>query len=256
MKAKPVFLLFILVPIISNAQEKLIDFGVGVNPQKSSAAFSFNFSFNRIPSADTKPGPYLWTTKNLFSKDTSDILAIKPSAEGNFGNVESSPNNFLFELGLDYAKKLGRTTRIFIELAPTFNSNKDLDTLLFYGDLGSKFLFHNYPSKVPLYVLPSLNFNVGERFESSESNIFYRIVPGFITSIKFFKERLALSIDAKIFFIFNDSKIVTGGYPLANCSLTYKFLKILGMSFKYMYGYDQPSFKKKEAITLGFTIYR
>lgn len=256
MKVKKLALILLFIPIISRAQDKLVDFGVGINPTKKTNVLSFSFAFNRTPSADAESGPYFWTAKNIFFKDTTDILALKPSAEANFGNVESSQNNFLFETGLDYSKILGRTTRIFAELVPAFNSNKNLDTSLYYGNLGIKFLYHNYPSKIPFYIVPSLNFHSGQRIESSSKNLFYRIVPSVKTSAKFFKKKLTFSVEAKTFFIFNDSEIPNGSYALLNTSINFMINKSIGISAKYVNGYDQPIFKKIEAITLGFSIYR
>lgn len=256
MKTKFILTSLLILPFCILAQDKLVDLGVGINPQKPGSVFTFDFSFNRTPSEDPKSGSYIWSKPNVFFKDTTDILAIKPSAEANFGNSQSSQNDFLFEMGFDYSKKIGKTTRLFGELAPAFNSNKNLDTSLYYGNIGFKVLFHNYPSNVPFYIVSGLNFHLGQRIEAPTKDAFYRLVPSIKLSLKLFNERLSLTSEGKVFILSRDELISNGSYGFVSMHANYMINKTIGISVKYVNGYDQPTFRKIEAITLGFSIYK
>jgi len=246
---------YIFLSSVSLSQDKLLDLGFGVETSKKKNVFSFYLSFNRIPGTNSKSGTYLCSKQNILF--TNDLLSIKPSMETSFGNVESSPNNVLVEIGLEYYKKLAKTSGFYLELSPAFCSNKNLDTSIFYGDIGIKYLKYNHPSKIAYYILPSFNFHIGKRIQSEGSGQFYRFEPRLILSINFFNDIMVLYTDSKISFISKEPDIADGSYHLFNAALDIALKKkLLALSIKYTNGYDQPSYKKISAITLGFSIYK
>lgn len=259
-----IVLLFVIViyyPLYS--QDKLATLGIGCDFESDSSktAISLNFTFNRIIASSGKAGIYLWSTTNtifhdmLIDNNKGDIVALVPSIDVNLGNVTSSPNNVLLEVGLTYSKPIDRTCNFLVNIAPAFTSDKNFDTSLYYGDLGVGLYYGIFPSIVSFYVVPAINFNLGRRFETN-STTFYRIVPRLDFSIQFFKSELIVESNSKLYIINNDNAIANGVYHYTSTNINYMLTNNVGLSLAYINGYEEPLFTKMNALTFGIAFYK
>ncbi len=262
MKNKIIILALTILPLsnIVIAQTKIADLGFGIKPGNEKGIFSFNFSFNRTEATEEEAGGYLWSKNKVFGKH--DRIYIKPSAEANLGNIESSPNNILLEVPLQYTVKTRPGQSFFYDIAPAFNASNTLDTGLYYIETGPKYLIFNIHSPIGFFILPEFLIQIGKRYNKSVDEVFIRYTPSLKASLLLVQNedkthRLEITASIKLFFINNDKLAPKDDMHLFSGSLTYKLKnKLIGFSLKYINGYDQPLFKKMNAFTFGVAFYK
>jgi hypothetical protein len=262
MKTKIALLTLLLLSIYNLliGQTKIADLGFGIKPGNEKGIFSFSFSFNRTEATEEDAGGYLWSKNPVLGKH--DRVYLKPSAEANLGNVESSPNNILLELPLQYTIKTKPGRSFFFDLAPAFNASNTLDTGLYYIETGPQYLIYNTSNSVGFFVLPEFLFQLGKRYNKTVDNIFYRFTPSLQTSLLLVQNedkthRLEITTSIKLFFVDNDKLAPKNSMHLFSGSASYKLKNVpIGFTFKYINGYDQPLFKKLNAFTFGVSFYK
>jgi hypothetical protein len=252
--------LLLVVGNFATAQPKIADIGFGIKPGDSKGLYSFNFSFNRTEATEAAPGGYLWSANHVLFKDGR--LYSKPSFEANLGNVDSSPNNILLALPVQYTIKLGKGQSLFFDVAPSFNASNKLDTGLYYVEAGPKYLIYDTDNNFGYFFLAEALFQSGKRYNVESNDLFNRYV-GIVTAKLLLIQnddkthRLELASSYKAYAIDGDALAPEKNLHLFSFTTSYKFKNLpIGLNLKYINGYEQPLFKRMEAWTFGIAFYQ
>ena len=252
--------LVLAVGAAAGAQAPLASIGVGRTRSGDSTTVVLSFSYNRLPGDDPTDGGYLkaWhPSKHVFA-------GLKPSTEINIGSgAESSPNNVLAELGLDFAyfkPDSGNSVQHMFFLAPSANytSDKDFTTRLVFGRLEGRLLVYRSvgPDSWRGNVLAGLKFDAGSRQLIGQRHYpFTRWVPS--VDGQFRSGRWSMNVGARAFAIHNDTTVVKNGvYGLGSATLQWRKDPKVGYSLGYTSGFDEPLYHRQNVAKAGVAFYR
>ncbi len=255
----------------TKAQQKLGDFGGTYNflSKKWSGSFDFNQTAASQGSPSSGSSPYLDVfsgpdpfgrkrpalPSNPADTEIHSAIGIQSSASASFGDATvDSTNNMEASVYLDWdiegfsSPKLNDFFKIHI--GPTASS----DQLGTKGILAGEFSagYYWFPSALTCYLY--LDLQDGYRWFDNRAPSSYGYFAPILMTTWAISKNLNFDVNVKEAKLSNQSVTVPDGWYFSSMSdLSWKPKGSFGLTAKWIYGYDVPSFKKANTITIGFT---
>jgi hypothetical protein len=267
-------IVFIGLYFYSISQDKILSIGYSKNfVNKDSTNFSVTMDLNRVPGKTEAAGSYYPVNKPFFS--TALDFYIKPTADVNLGSyTTSAPNNISVGLPIGLVYEFPKVQSGYFALGLEFSSDlvsdKKLDQYLYYFSPGVTFNYTFYDSS---RFLNQIDFGIGAYYSSGtrmqdikvkEKNKYNKFYLPVSLSFNLFKNaaknfyRVKFSGIYKYNNVYNDDRTITTkkdrNYIVLK--LDYFFVKQLGVNITYNAGYEEPLFKKVNALSFGITFAR
>lgn len=271
-KISSVLSVLLLCSATAKGQDRIISFGYSKNfVSKDSSNFALQIDINRVPGKTETGGGY-YIVNESFSTDSDWGYYIKPTADVNVGTyTTSAPNNISIGLpiGISYdPPKFSRGLFIFSgELVPDLVADKSFQSYLYYLSAGLVAQYGLVPkgSGENIDITIAGYYSRGKRIQDVKGKIkndFGKFTIPIILQLSLWRAkadffRIKFAGTFKYNNLFKDDRLVTQQHNnYWSMKLDFYIIKKLGLNITYNTGYEEPLFRKINALSFGITLAR